>query len=207
MGRSVIPRYSAAQKKSPQMPQIVPKITIFLVFMNKTQILLFALWIPPAAPRRLQLPAWTSGIPSIEDPSLVFSYYTGPKTTKNGGIPVRNKKHIPARRYLGNGLSGRYRGTGRGCAFLNRRIPAVTEVPGVDVPFWTAEFRAEHKRNTKRTHKNKTVHGTYRPFVICKGLRNSPSRSWCPIELKLPWLHAGRSVTKLCHLLPSRPTR
>ena len=39
MGRSVIPRYSAAQKKS---PQIVPKITIFLVFMNKTQILLFA---------------------------------------------------------------------------------------------------------------------------------------------------------------------
>ena len=25
------------------MPQIVPKITIFLVFMNKTQILLFAL--------------------------------------------------------------------------------------------------------------------------------------------------------------------
>ena len=40
MGRSVIPRYSAAQKIS---PQIVPKITIFLVFMNKAQILLFAL--------------------------------------------------------------------------------------------------------------------------------------------------------------------
>ena len=40
MGRSVIPRYSAAQKKS---PQIVPKITIFLVFMKKTQISLFAL--------------------------------------------------------------------------------------------------------------------------------------------------------------------
>ena len=46
MERSVIPRYSAAQQKS---PQIVPKITIFLVFMNKTQILLFALHDVPSA--------------------------------------------------------------------------------------------------------------------------------------------------------------
>ena len=36
MGRSVIPRYSAAPKK--ESPQIVPKITIFIVFINKTQI-------------------------------------------------------------------------------------------------------------------------------------------------------------------------
>ena len=39
-GRSVIPRYSAATKKRPQFAR---KITIFPVFMNKTQILLFAL--------------------------------------------------------------------------------------------------------------------------------------------------------------------
>ena len=45
MGRSVILRYSAAQKLS---PQIVPKITIFIVLMNKTQILLFAL-VPRSA--------------------------------------------------------------------------------------------------------------------------------------------------------------
>ena len=38
--RSAISRYSAAQKKVRELYQ---KITIFLVFMNKTQILLFAL--------------------------------------------------------------------------------------------------------------------------------------------------------------------
>ena len=36
-----------------ESPQIVPKVTIFLVFMNKTQILLFALYVMIVSPSRL----------------------------------------------------------------------------------------------------------------------------------------------------------
>ena len=74
-GRSVIPRYSAAtQKKSPICAK---KITIFPVFMNKTQILLFALAATAASTAATAFATWPlhRGFACVERPSILNHKY------------------------------------------------------------------------------------------------------------------------------------